>query len=169
MTDDRLDALAETAGALSEAFSDAASSIADSLSDAARSGGFAFEEMSRSITRSLASIAVDRLLRQPLEALAASAADRLGAAVQGAIGTGIAGVIGARATGGPVSPGASYLVGERGPELLTPLAAGRVTPLQGQTVVVNVAMSGDENGMRRTARQAARALAREVRRGLEPR
>lgn len=31
-----------------------------------------------------------------------------------------------RATGGPVSPGRGYIVGERGPELFVPAAAGRV-------------------------------------------
>ena len=35
---------------------------------------------------------------------------------------------GARAAGGPVSAGRSYLVGERGPELFTPASAGMVTP-----------------------------------------
>jgi hypothetical protein len=38
---------------------------------------------------------------------------------------------GARATGGPVFPGGTYLVGERGPELLTMGAAGHVTPNAG--------------------------------------
>lgn len=35
---------------------------------------------------------------------------------------------GARASGGPVSGGKSYLVGERGPELFTPSSAGSITP-----------------------------------------
>jgi hypothetical protein len=34
---------------------------------------------------------------------------------------------GARASGGPVSMGGSYLVGERGPELFTPSVGGRIT------------------------------------------
>lgn len=38
------------------------------------------------------------------------------------------GVKGARASGGPVTGGASYLVGERGPELFTPGASGFITP-----------------------------------------
>jgi hypothetical protein len=32
------------------------------------------------------------------------------------------------ATGGPVAPGAAYLVGERGPEVFVPTSAGRVEP-----------------------------------------
>lgn len=35
---------------------------------------------------------------------------------------------GARASGGPVSSGRSYLVGERGPEMFTPSSAGNITP-----------------------------------------
>lgn len=35
---------------------------------------------------------------------------------------------GARAAGGPVSPGKSFLVGERGPELFSPRRAGRIIP-----------------------------------------
>jgi phage-related minor tail protein len=33
-----------------------------------------------------------------------------------------------RATGGPVSGGRAYMVGERGPELFVPTAAGRIEP-----------------------------------------
>ena len=35
---------------------------------------------------------------------------------------------GRRATGGPVSGGSSYLVGERGPEIFTPMSSGNITP-----------------------------------------
>src|SRR3546814_15768673 len=33
-----------------------------------------------------------------------------------------------RATGGPVSPGQAYLVGERGPELFVPTSSGQLAP-----------------------------------------
>ena len=53
---------------------------------------------------------------------------------------------GAKAEGGPVKGGASYLVGERGPEMFTPGVSGMVTPnhaLGGSTnIVVNVDASG---------------------------
>lgn len=49
----------------------------------------------------------------------------LGGKVGGSISVSAAG---ARASGGPVFPGGTYLVGERGPELLTMGAAGFVTP-----------------------------------------
>lgn len=48
-----------------------------------------------------------------------------GKTIQGNLLTPIAG---ARADGGPVAGGRPYLVGERGPELFTPRASGRITP-----------------------------------------
>jgi hypothetical protein len=50
---------------------------------------------------------------------------------------------GARALGGPVGPGGSYLVGERGPELFTPTSSGNITANSalgggGNTVTINV-------------------------------
>ena len=48
---------------------------------------------------------------------------------------------GARAAGGPVAGGGSYLVGERGPELFTPGTSGNITPnnaLGGGNITVNV-------------------------------
>jgi hypothetical protein len=55
---------------------------------------------------------------------------------------------GARALGGPVMGGSSYLVGERGPELFTPSSSGNITPNNalgsGGNITVNV-MSADPN------------------------
>ena len=58
------------------------------------------------------------------------------------------GLLGAifRAEGGPVKGGKSYIVGERGPEMFTPVSSGMITPnhaLGGSTnVIVNVDASG---------------------------
>lgn len=54
---------------------------------------------------------------------------------------------GARAAGGPVAPGGSYLVGERGPELFTPSSSGNITPnnaMGGGTINITVT-SADPN------------------------
>ena len=54
---------------------------------------------------------------------------------------------GARAAGGPVEGGSTYLVGERGPELFTPGASGTITPnnaMGGANITVNV-NGGDPN------------------------
>jgi hypothetical protein len=51
-------------------------------------------------------------------------------------------LFGGKAIGGPVSPGRSYLVGERGPEVFTPGTPGAVTSndemRQGRSIIVNV-------------------------------
>jgi hypothetical protein len=61
-------------------------------------------------------------------------------------GTGIAGFL-TRATGGPVSKGQTYLVGERGPELFTPSSSGQVIPNNkmggGVSVVNNLTVNSD--------------------------
>jgi hypothetical protein len=72
---------------------------------------------------------------------------------------GIGGVIdsvfgGARAMGGPVSAGKSYLVGERGPELFTPSGSGNIIPnsAMGGGTVINLTVNGalDAEGTART-------------------
>jgi lambda family phage tail tape measure protein len=57
----------------------------------------------------------------------------------GGIGSSIASFFGgARQAGGPVSPGMSYLVGERGPEMFVPRSAGTIVPDSGGGGVTNV-------------------------------
>jgi hypothetical protein len=73
---------------------------------------------------------------------------------------GIGGVIstifgGAKAAGGPVSSGKSYLVGERGPELFMPSGSGNIIPnhsLGGGGTVINLTVNGalDAEGTART-------------------
>ena len=55
---------------------------------------------------------------------------------------------GARASGGPVMAGGSYLVGERGPELFTPGTSGNITPnnaLGGGNITVNVTSANPDD------------------------
>lgn len=75
-----------------------------------------------------------------------------------------------RATGGPVSPGRGYVVGERGPELFVPTSAGRVVPNGGEArssrevrVSINVATPAGGNApqaLQRSSRQVASAVRR---------
>lgn len=66
---------------------------------------------------------------------------------------------GARAAGGPVAPGGSYIVGERGPELFTPSSSGNITPNHamggGNTITVNV-NGGDPNSIVRALQDYVR-------------
>jgi hypothetical protein len=68
-------------------------------------------------------------------------------------------VSGARATGGPVMAGKSYLVGERGPELFTPGTSGGITSnsalSSGTTINVTV-NGGDPNSIVRALQQYVR-------------
>ncbi|WP_313539575.1 tail tape measure protein [Sphingomonas sp.] len=71
-----------------------------------------------------------------------------------------------RATGGPVSPGRPYWVGERGPELFVPTSAGQVAPSNGQgggrdvrvSITVNAAADAAPKALAQSSRQVARAV-----------
>jgi len=70
----------------------------------------------------------------------------------------LAGISGARASGGPVMAGGSYIVGERGPELFTPGTSGSITPnnaMGGANITVNV-NGGDPNSIVRALQQYVR-------------
>lgn len=127
--------------------------IEDSLRRAGRSGRLELEDLGRAAAKALGEIAAAALGAQ------GCAAGFLG---------GISGLPG-RATGGPVSPGKAYVVGERGPELFVPTASGRVeTGGAGRGPVnirVNVAPPREASAgfMAMTGRQ----VARDVRRAME--
>lgn len=70
-----------------------------------------------------------------------------------------------RATGGPVSPGRPYWVGERGPELFVPSSAGNVAAAGGGSVrevrvaiTVNAAAGEAPRALAQSSRQVARAV-----------
>jgi hypothetical protein len=72
----------------------------------------------------------------------------------------LAGISGTRANGGPVMGGGTYLVGERGPELFTPLSSGSITPNNalgggGANITINV-NGGDPNSIVRVLQQYVR-------------
>lgn len=58
---------------------------------------------------------------------------------------------GARATGGPVSGGRSYLIGERGPELFIPQASGTILPNHSLSGIQGFAQTIEIVGQSRTA------------------
>ena len=85
----------------------------------------------------------------------------LGSKIGGAIG-GMFG--GGRATGGPVSAGTTYLVGEKGPELFTPSRSGNIIPngaMGGGSNVINITVNGAIDPIS-TARQITQILNREA-------
>lgn len=72
-----------------------------------------------------------------------------------------------RATGGPVSPGRPYWVGERGPELFVPTSAGSIAPAGSQggrdvrvAITVAAPAGSEPQALARSSRQVARAVSR---------
>ncbi|MCC2601707.1 tail tape measure protein [Sphingopyxis yananensis] len=76
-----------------------------------------------------------------------------------------------RATGGPVSGGRAYLVGERGPEYFVPTSSGRIEPIGGgaRPVAITINLHGaggqDPQRMMQSGRQIARAVRRAMMQG----
>jgi hypothetical protein len=105
---------------------------------------------------------------EAVKALARAMADSVVGKAVGAIASGIGGVFGGgRAAGGSVMGGASYLVGEKGPEIFTPGSSGSITPngaLGGATynITVNGALDGEG-----VARQIVDILNRSQARGTQ--
>ena len=125
------------------------------LARAIRTGKIGFEDLRRVALATLSEIA--------------TGAVRAGV---GSILSGLGGLIGlpGRATGGPVSPGRAYVVGERGPELFVPTSAGQVAataPAAREVrVTVNVNAPAGSNGAEALVR-SSRQVARAVRRAME--
>jgi phage-related minor tail protein len=144
---------ADAAAAIEEGFARAGEAIEASLVRAARSGELAFDAMVRNILVSLASLAIEKLVGGPLATI-------VGGAVDGAFP-------GLRADGGPVLPGAAYLVGERGPEVFMPASAGAVETAPGGAVTVNFHFGpgADAAAFARSQGQIATLVARAVARG----
>jgi len=70
-----------------------------------------------------------------------------------------------RATGGPVSPGRAYMVGERGPEVFVPTGSGSIAPIAGSAprdvriaIAINAPAGAAPDMLARSSRQVARAV-----------
>ena len=146
-------------GALTEGAEAAGRGIEAALKRAARTGRLEFEDLARVAGRALGDIAAS--------ALRLNGGLGLGSVVSGA-GAGLLGLPG-RATGGPVSPGQAYLVGERGPEMFVPSGSGRVETMgpRGGAVNVTVNVTTPRDAGAPFMTQTGRQVARSVRRALE--
>lgn len=155
---DALQALADgparqAADAIAASFARAGRSISGELARAARTGEFSFKRMVESILNDLARIAINKVV---------------GGAISGVFGQAAGGFAGARADGGPVLPGGSYLVGERGPEVFRPASAGSIeSGAASPRVVVNFNLGEGANieSFRRSQGQISAILARAVENG----
>ena len=145
--------------------------IETSLTRAIRKGKIGFEDLRQLALSVMAEIAA-AALHSGIQALFGGSPGEGGDSGGGG-GSGVFGLVtsllsGApgRATGGPVSPGRAYMVGERGPELFVPTHAGRVEASGGGggarevRVSISVNARGGEapEALARSSRQVARAV-----------
>ncbi|WP_108811145.1 tail tape measure protein [Sphingorhabdus sp. Alg231-15] len=156
-------------GPLASGMERAGSALETSLSRAIRSGSLGFEGLKDVALSVLADIANAAINSGIGNLFGANSSGGSGGGLLG-IGTSILGAaVGApgRATGGPVTGGHAYLVGEQGPELFVPTAAGRIERSGGMAAAPNIQLTINisDNGqgsapdqIRRSGRQVARAV-----------
>lgn len=133
--------------------------IETSLARAVRTGKLGFDDLRKVALSALSEIAAS--------ALKSGISSVVGGAPGGGLLSALVGLVGApgRATGGPVSPGRPYWVGERGPELFVPTSSGSVAAAGsggGRDVRVAITVrsdGGDAPGaLAKSSRQVARAV-----------
>lgn len=148
-------------GPLAQGADAAGRGIENALLRAVRTGKLGFEDLKKVALSVLADIAASAI-RGGLSALFGGSGGS-GGGISGSLG-GLFGAPG-RATGGPVSPGRAYVVGEHGPELFVPTASGRIdaTGTGGArdvrvAITINTPMSNEPQALARSSRQVARAV-----------
>jgi phage-related minor tail protein len=144
----------------------AARRIESALVRAVRTGKLSFEDLKATALSVLADIAA-MSVRAGLQAL-------IGGKSGGGDGGLLASLLGSpgRATGGPVSPGRAYVVGERGPELFVPTSSGRVEAAGaggggGRDVRVTITVQAGAGEAPAALQRSGRQVARAVRAALE--
>jgi phage-related minor tail protein len=152
---------------LLDGFDRAGNVLERGLLGAIRKGSLGFDDLKR-----IALNALNEIAAQALDTLFKGSSGGSGG-IGGLLNLG--GIVGSilglpgRATGGPVSPGRSYLVGERGPELFVPTSAGRVetggTGGGSREVRVSINVVSPQGGsapqaLQRSSRQVASAVRR---------
>jgi len=123
-----------------------------SIARAVVSGKTSMDDLVNSILRGMDLIAARDYMVQPAE-------DILSQVVSAILPLG-----GARAAGGPVEAGSAYLVGENGPEMFVPSAAGSIVPNARPSIVLNV-QARDAQSFLKSETQLAAMMARALARG----
>jgi phage-related minor tail protein len=147
-------------GSLGAGADRAGRAVEASLLRAVRTGKLGFDDLKATALRALDAIAAGAL-KSGWQALLGGSGGGLTGVLSGLLTGGLPG----RATGGPVTGGRPYLVGERGPELFVPTSAGRVEAGLGGgarevrvSITVNARPGGAADAMRQSSRQVARAV-----------
>ncbi|MPT49093.1 MAG: tail tape measure protein [Sphingobium sp.] len=160
-------------GPLGQGAQRAGKMIEDSLSRALRTGKLGFEDL-RTIALSVMSSIAQNALSAGLSALGGGRAGSGGGGLLGSLAGIAMAAIGApgRATGGPVSPGRAYRVGENGPELFVPSSSGSVVAnggggaSGGRDVRVSININAPQNNGPQALAKSSRQIARSVRSAL---
>ena len=154
---------------LVDGFEKAGASLERSLVAALQKGSLGFDDLKRLAFQSLDQIA-SYALSSGLGSLFGGQSGGLGGGLAGLFSNSLGALLGlpGRATGGPVSPGRGYVVGENGPELFVPTSAGRVENQIGQLgggrdvrVAINMVTprgTAAPVAMQRSSRQLASAV-----------
>lgn len=140
--------------------------IESTLLRAVRTGKLGFEDLRKAALSVLDEIARSAI-RQGVDSIGGGSGG-LGSSLLGLIG-GLFGGAPGRATGGPVSPGRPYWVGERGPELFVPASAGQVAApasAGGRDVRVAITVNAGAGEAPRALAQSSRQVAQAVKAAL---
>ncbi|MEO5972420.1 MAG: tail tape measure protein [Sphingomicrobium sp.] len=154
----------ELEGPLAQGAARAGRVIDGALARAISSGKFGFDDLKRVALSAMAEIAA-----ASLRALfkTSGGGGGIGASLIGGLTSVLTGLLGSpgRASGGPVSAGRGYMVGERGPELFVPSSGGRIEAGGGArprdvrvAIAVHAPVPGDPQVLRQSSRQLARAV-----------
>ena len=157
---------------LVDGFARAGTVLERGLLSAIRRGSLGFDDLKRVALQTMGEIAAQAIqsgIGGMFGGQQGSASGGLGAILTNAVGA-LFGLPG-RATGGPVSPGAAYLVGERGPEVFVPTSTGRVESGAlgpGREVRVSIQIAPPRGSdapaaLRRSSRQVASSVRRALR------
>ncbi len=155
----------ELEGSLGTGAERAGRAIEGALVKAVRTGKLGFDDLRGVAVKALGAIAAEAVRGGLVSLLGGREARGLGSLIGGLLG------LPGRATGGPVSPGRGYVVGERGPELFVPTAAGRVeapvVAAGAREVRVAITVNAKGGDEARVLAQSSRQVARAVRTALE--
>lgn len=157
-------------GSLTDGFGRAGAALERGLLGALRRGSLGFDDLKRVAFAALSEIAA-HALQTGIGGLFGGGGGGGGGALGGLLSGTLSAVFGlpGRATGGPVAPGRAFLVGERGPEVFVPTAAGRIesglaaAPGRDVRVAIQVAVPRGQaapTAMQRSSRQIASAVRR---------
>lgn len=161
-------------GNLVVGFAQAGQALEKGLTSAIRKGNLGFDDLKRVATSALSDIAA-----QSMQGLFSSLGD--GSAASAGTTNGLAGLFSGllglpgRATGGNVSPGRGYVVGENGPEMFVPTSAGRIetgapSSSGGRDVKVAIHLNSPRgSSVPQSLQRSSRQVASAVRRALSSR